>query len=157
MSEAGREGEAIPADPADLTWRLEQRDAKRQISEVAETKPLMNSSRVSKMFLGIAIILTLMPLLFAGITKDEDAVSPVVDGLLPWIGLISVATIMVLSGLFISGWRWPFAGGVLVVVGAILMGLSMLWFAPAWLALLIVAVIGIMRARKFGQARRLSS
>jgi hypothetical protein len=117
----------------------------------------MNSSRVSKVFLGAAVVLTLMTPLFAGIPPDPDSVSPVVDGFFPWIGLISTATTIVLSGLFISGWRWPIAGGVLVVLGAILMGLSMLWSAPAWLAALIVAVIGVMRARKFGQARRLPS
>lgn len=117
----------------------------------------MNSSRVSKMLLGVAIVLTLLPLLYAVTSIDPDSVSPVVGGLFPWIGLISIATLMVLSGLFISGRRWPVAGGVLVVLGAILMGLEMLWLAPAWLVVLIVAVIGIMRARRFAQARRLPS
>lgn len=117
----------------------------------------MNSSRVSKVLLGVAIVLTLVPLLYAGISQDPDEVSPVVGGVFPWIGLISIATVMVLSGLFISGRRWPVAGGVLVVLGAILMGLEMLWFAPAWPVVLIVAAIGIIRARKFGQAQRLPS
>lgn len=98
-----------------------------------------------------------MPLVFAGISRDPDEVSPVVGGFFPWIGLISIATLMVLSGLFISGRRWPVAGGVLVVLGAILMGLEMLWLAEAWLVVLIVAAIGIIRARTFAQARRLPS
>ena len=117
----------------------------------------MNSPGVSRVLLAVAVVLTLIPLSLVGMFSDPDFASPPVEEFSIWISLISLAILMILSGLFISGWRWPIAGGVLGVLGAILMGVMFLWFAPMWANVLIISAIGILRARRFAHARRLPS
>ena len=58
--------------------------------------------------------------------------------------------IVTLAGLYLSR-RSPVRGGILVVAGAIPMGAIYFWFPPFWATGLVVAIIGVARARRFAR------
>ena len=110
----------------------------------------MNSSRAAKVFLGVAVVLTVMFLLFGAGTVGASDEGGWFDA---WQLVRIVAPVVTLAGLYLGGHRAPLAGGALVLLGAVLMALSFYWFPPFWVAAVVVALIGITRAQRFDRTR----
>ncbi len=110
----------------------------------------MNGSVAQKGLLGLAVLLALFYIV-VGVSIQAEGDFGSVGEKIAW-GLAAIsAGAFILAGLWLSK-RAPLLGGILVVVGAVPLGLFMWWlfFIPPVVAL-VVAVFGVVRARRFAR------
>ena len=111
----------------------------------------MNESVGQKTFIGFAVLLALFYIVLGALTLafvDQSI------GVRIWWGLsMMLAGVVVLAGLWAMRWS-PLLGGVLMVCGAVMMGMSMAWTFVMPIVALPLVVFGVLRALRLARERK---